>query len=48
MKAYIIFDEDVTDPDGLQKYVQQAGPVLEQYTGKVLTAGGTIEAIEEN
>lgn len=46
MKTYLIFDEDVTDPEGLQEYVQQAGPILEHYGGKVLTAGGTIEPLE--
>ena len=46
MKAYVIFDEDVTDPERLQEYVQKARPILERYGGKVLTAGGTIETLE--
>lgn len=46
MKGYIIFDEDVTDPEILQEYAQQAGAILEQYGGKVLTAGGAIETLE--
>jgi uncharacterized protein (DUF1330 family) len=43
MTAYLIFDEDVTDPEGFQQYIQLAGPVLTRYGGKVLAADGTIE-----
>jgi uncharacterized protein (DUF1330 family) len=46
MTAYLIFDEDVTIPEGFQEYIQLAGPVLTRYGGKVLAAGGTIEPLE--
>jgi uncharacterized protein (DUF1330 family) len=46
MTAYVIFDEDVTDPEGFQEYIQLAEPVLKRYGGKVLVAGGTIEPLE--
>jgi uncharacterized protein (DUF1330 family) len=46
MTAYLIFDEDVTDPEGFQEYIQLAGPVLTRYGGKVLAAGGTLETLE--
>ena len=46
MTAYLIFDEDVTDPEGFQEYIQLAGPVLKRYGGKVLAAGGTTETLE--
>jgi uncharacterized protein (DUF1330 family) len=46
MTAYLIFDEDVTDPEGFQEYFQLAGPVLTRYGGKVLAAGGPTETLE--
>jgi uncharacterized protein (DUF1330 family) len=46
MKAYVIFDEHIIDPDGIQEYIRQAPPILERYGGKLLTAGGTIETLE--
>jgi uncharacterized protein (DUF1330 family) len=36
MTAYLIFDEDVTDPEGFQEYIQLAGPVLKRYGGNSL------------
>jgi uncharacterized protein (DUF1330 family) len=46
MKAYVIFDEDVFDPEGLREYIQQAPAVLTRYGGKLLTAGGTVQSLE--
>lgn len=46
MTAYLIFDENVTDPEGFQEYIQLAGPVLQRYGGKVLAAGGASETLE--
>jgi uncharacterized protein (DUF1330 family) len=46
MTAYLIFDEDVTDPEGFEEYIQRAGPVLQRYGGKVLGAGGPTETLE--
>jgi uncharacterized protein (DUF1330 family) len=46
MSVYLIFDEEVTDPEGFQEYIQLAGPVLTHYGGKVLAAGGTSETLE--
>jgi uncharacterized protein (DUF1330 family) len=48
MKAYVIFDEDIFDPEGLEEYIQQAPPILKRYGGKLLTAGGSIQALEGN
>jgi len=46
MTAYLVFDEDVTDPAGFQEYIHLAGPLLDRYGGKVLAAGGTSEVLE--
>jgi uncharacterized protein (DUF1330 family) len=46
MPAYVIFDETVIDPAGIQEYIKQAPPILEKYGGKLLTAGGSIQTLE--
>lgn len=46
MKAYVIFDEDVYDPQTLQQYIKEATPIRDSYGGKLLTAGGKIETLE--
>lgn len=46
MKAYVIFDEDLFNPEEIQEYIQQAPAILTRYGGKLLTAGGTIQNLE--
>ncbi len=46
MAAYIIAEEDVTDPKGFREYLKQVVPTIQQFGGKILAAGGTIETLE--
>jgi uncharacterized protein (DUF1330 family) len=48
MKAYVLFEEDMSNPEaeGLQQYIQQAPAILKQYGGTLLTAGGTLQTLE--
>lgn len=46
MAAYFVVELDVTDPKGYQEYSQLALPTIQQFGGKVLVAGETIENLE--
>ena len=47
MAAYIVADEEITNPDEFQKYAQQVGPTLNKFGGKVL-ARSQPETLEGN
>lgn len=46
MAAYIIFTEDVTNPEALQAYAGKAVPTVLQYGGVPRIAGGASEVLE--
>ena len=49
MTAYMIVEENVTDPEGFQKYRQGGvATTIQHFGGKILAAGGTSETLEGN
>ena len=46
MSAYVIFDIDVTDPDGYKEYAKLAPATVASYGGRYLARGGTNETLE--
>jgi uncharacterized protein (DUF1330 family) len=47
MPAYFIVEEDVTDPEGYQKYRKGGvAATIQHFGGKILAAGETIENLE--
>ena len=46
MAAYIIFTEDVTNPEALQAYAAKAVPTVLQYGGVPRIASGASEVLE--
>jgi uncharacterized protein (DUF1330 family) len=41
MAAYMIVDNEVTDPEGFWEYQKRVGSTLESYGGTFLVRGGT-------
>jgi uncharacterized protein (DUF1330 family) len=47
MTAYMIVEENVTDPEGFQKYRNLGvATTIQHFGGKILAAGGTLETLE--
>ena len=46
MSAYVIFDVDVTDPEGYKAYAKLAPPTVASYGGRYLARGGSNETLE--
>jgi uncharacterized protein (DUF1330 family) len=46
MAAYMIVDNEVTDPEGFREYQKRVGSTLESYGGTFLVRGGTYEILE--
>ena len=46
MTAYMIVEENVTDPEGFRKYLKLVVPTIQHFGGKILAAGGTLETLE--
>jgi len=46
MSAYVIFDIDVTDPEGYKEYANLAPPTVASYGGRYLARGGSNETLE--
>ena len=46
MPAYVINDMEVTDPQLLEDYKKLSPATVQQYGGKFLARGGTIEKME--
>lgn len=44
--AYFVFTVDVHDPDGMQPYQAQVAQTFPPYGGKLIVAGGALQAIE--
>ncbi len=42
MAAYMIVDNEVTDPEGFREYQKRVGSTLESYGGKFLVRGGKV------
>jgi uncharacterized protein (DUF1330 family) len=48
MTAYMIFDIEVTDPEGYKEYVKLAPESIKLYDGKYIVRGGQYEIVEGN
>lgn len=46
MTAYMIFDIEVTDPEGYKEYIKLAPESITLYEGKYIVRGGKHETIE--
>jgi len=46
MAAYMIVDNEVTDPESFREYQKRVGSTLLSYGGKFLVRGGTYETLE--
>ncbi len=46
MRAYVIAEIEITNPDGYKAYTQQVPATIEKYKGRVLVRGGTTEVLE--
>ena len=44
--AYIIFEADVTDPEGYEEYRGLAGAAVEQYGARYVVRGGRSQVLE--
>jgi uncharacterized protein (DUF1330 family) len=42
MAAYMIVDNEVTDPEGFREYQKRVGSTLESYGGTFLVRGGKV------
>ena len=46
MAAYMIVDNEITDPEGFREYQKRVGSTLESYGGTFLVRGGKYENLE--
>ncbi len=47
MSAYCLFDNlEVTDPAKLEEYKKRVAPIVEQYGGRYIVAGGKMDVVE--
>ena len=46
MAGYIVFDIEVTNPEGYQEYAKRVPPIIAQYGGRYLARGGAVESLE--
>jgi uncharacterized protein (DUF1330 family) len=46
MKAYVIANVRVNDPDGMKVYSQMATPAVEKFGGRYLIRGGALSVLE--
>lgn len=46
MSAYVIVDEDVFDPEGIEEYSKAARPTIAQYGGKAIIRTTECEVLE--
>ncbi|UCG75455.1 MAG: DUF1330 domain-containing protein [Gemmatimonadota bacterium] len=46
MRAYVLVDIDVKDPEGFGRYVRDVSPVLERWGARYLVRGGDVEVLE--
>ena len=45
-KGYLIFEVEVFDPEGYDRYRSVGLPVMEQYGGRVIAGGGRSQLLE--
>lgn len=46
MRAYVIAEIEITNPDGYKAYTQQVPATIEKYGGRFLVRGGVQEVLE--
>ncbi len=46
MRAYVLAEIEVTNPDGYKGYTSMVVPTIEKYGGRFLTRGGAVHALE--
>ena len=46
MRAYLIADVEVNDPEPYAEHRRRFDPILERYDGRILVAGGAVEPLE--
>ena len=46
MRAYVLAEIEVTNPDGYKGYASQVVPTIEKYGGRFLVRGGAVHALE--
>lgn len=46
MSVYLVAQIDITDPDTFKKYGERVAPTVEQYGGRYLVRGGSMENLE--
>jgi uncharacterized protein (DUF1330 family) len=46
MKAFIVFDVDIHDPEGYSKYPPQVWPLIEKHGGKITHRISSFEVME--
>ena len=46
MAAYVIVEIDIVDPAGYEEYKKRVVPLVEEYGGEYIVAGGQIETLE--
>jgi uncharacterized protein (DUF1330 family) len=46
MAAYVVAQDEVTDPQGFARYREMVPPIIEQFGGRFLVRGGKAEALE--
>ena len=46
MRAYVIAEIEITNPEGYKAYTQQVPATIEKYKGRFIVRGGTTEVLE--
>jgi uncharacterized protein (DUF1330 family) len=46
MRAYVLAEIEITNPDGYKAYTANVVPTIEKYGGRFLVRGGAVHALE--
>ncbi len=46
MAAYVVAQDEITDPEGFARYREMVPAIIEQFGGRFLIRGGKAEALE--
>lgn len=46
MRAYVLAEIEITNPEGYKAYSASVAPTVEKYGGRFLVRGGTVHALE--
>lgn len=46
MRAYVLGEIEITNPDGYKAYTQQVPATIEKYKGRFIVRGGAAEVLE--